>query len=102
MVGAGLAIAALGSAMAYITKSLSQVHWWQMLVGVACAIIAVMLPTSIVAFMKLRKRDLSAILEGAGWAINARMRLTRKLGVFFTNRPKYPAHARGLKRFRRR
>ncbi len=102
MIGAGLAIAALGSAMAYITKSLSQVHWWQVLVGVACAIIAVMLPTSIVAFMKLRKRDLSAILEGAGWAINARMRLTRKLGVFFTNRPKYPAHARGLKRFRRR
>lgn len=102
MVGAGLAIAALGSAMAYITKSLSQVHWWQVLVGVACAIIAVMLPTSIVAFMKLRKRDLSAILEGAGWAINARMRLTRKLGTFFTNRPKYPAHARGLKHFRRR
>ena len=49
-----------------------------------------MLPTAIVAILKLRRRDLSAILEGSGWAINARMRLTFKQAHVFTCRPLLP------------
>ncbi len=90
LMGASVALAALGSAFAYISKTLSGVAWYKILIGVAVAILAVMLPAAIVGIMKLRRRDLSAILEGSGWAINARMCLTMKQGRFFTQRPALP------------
>jgi len=91
LMGGGVALAALGSAVAYIGKTLSNVqNYATILIVIGVAILAVVLPTTIVAMVKLRRRDLSAILEGAGWAINARMRLTRRQGRFFTQRPRLP------------
>ena len=86
--GGGIAIAALGSAMAFITKTLSEVAWHTILFTILGAVLAVLLPTFISAFIKLKKRDLTAILEASGWAVNVRMNLTFKLGHFFTIRPK--------------
>ena len=90
LLGAGVAVAALGSALAYTTEKLTKLHWWEICIGVGGAVFAVLLPTIIVAWMKLRKRDLSAILEASGWAINARMRLTRKMGRAFTRHSRPP------------
>lgn len=90
LMGASVALAALGSAFAYVSKTLSGVAWYKIVIGIAVAILAVMLPAAIVGIMKLRRRDLSAILEGSGWAINARMRLTMKQGRFFTHSPALP------------
>jgi hypothetical protein len=98
LMGAGVATAALGSATAYIAKTLAETSWLAILTGVLGAVLLVLIPTGIIAFFKLRRRDLSAILEGSGWAINARMRLTSKQGRFFTQHPKYPAGAKGVGR----
>jgi len=99
LMGAGVAIAALGSALAYITKTLADTSWVAIVIGVLAAVLLVLLPASIVAVLKLRKRDLSAILEGSGWGVNARMRLTWKMARFFSARPPYPKGANGLRRF---
>jgi len=99
MMGGGVALAALGSAAAYITKTLSEINPWAILFGVFGALALVFLPLSVVAYMKLKKRDLSAILEGSGWGINARMRLTHTQGLFFTQRPGYPRGAKGVPSF---
>jgi len=96
--GGGIAIAAIGSSLAFITKTLAGLKWYAILAGVVGALAAVILPTIIVAWLKLRSRDLSAILEGAGWAINLRMRLTRRQSRFFTERPRYPAGSLGIRR----
>jgi hypothetical protein len=94
----GVAIAAMGSALAYVTETLSQLSRWQIASGVGGAIAAVIIPTIVLALLKLRSRDLSAILEGSGWAINARMRLTYRQSYYLTERPPYPTTARGLGR----
>jgi hypothetical protein len=99
LMGLSVAGAAVGSALAYITKTLAETAPIAILIGVLAAVLVVLLPTSIVAFLKLRRRDLSAILEGSGWAVNARMRLTRRQSRFFTERPPYPRDARGVSRF---
>ena len=88
LMGAGVALAALGSALAYITQKLSETSWVAIVIAIGGAILAVLLPMVLVASLKLRKRDLSAVLEGSGWAINARMRLTRKQGRVFTQHPR--------------
>ncbi|MFH1731742.1 MAG: hypothetical protein ABIF82_08840 [Planctomycetota bacterium] len=98
LMGGSIAVAALGSAAAFITKTLAGLKWYTVIGGLVGAVLAVMVPISIVALMKLRRRDLSAILEGSGWAINARMRLTMSQARFFTRRPRYPVGAVGVYR----
>jgi hypothetical protein len=85
-----VAIAALGSAAAYISKIFMENGIIKPLGGLLAALVAVMIPVAIVALLKLIRRDLSSMLEGAGWAINARMRLTRQQADQFTNRPLVP------------
>jgi len=97
LMGVGVAGAALGSALAYVSKTLSEKPL-AIGIGVLAAVVLVILPTSIVAWLKLRRRDLSAILEGSGWGINARMRLTRRQSRYFTQRPLYPKGSRGVSR----
>ena len=94
LLGGGVAVAALLSAVAYVSKVVVE-NPLAILLGVAGAILVLMLPTTIRAFLKLRERDLSAILEGTGWAINARMRLTQRQALTFTARPPYPKGVRG-------
>jgi hypothetical protein len=97
LMGFGVAGAAIVSAVAYIAKTVSESPL-SVVIGLLIAVLLVVLPTSLVAWLKLRRRDLSAILEGSGWAVNARMRLTRKQSRYFTNRPWYPAGTRGVSR----
>jgi hypothetical protein len=97
LMGGGVAIAALGSSLAYITRTLANVSAYKILISVVVAILAVMAPLSLMAISKLRRRDLSSILEGAGWAINARMRLSMQQGMIFTQTPRYPTDAGGIR-----
>ena len=101
VMGGGVALAALGTAVVAIVKTLKGVAGYKIVIGVTLAILAVIMPVSLIAMLKLRRRDLSAILEGAGWAINARMRLTLRQGRLFTQQPKLPEGA-GIVRSRRR
>ena len=94
LLGGGIAIAALGSAFAYITSALSKVkiiHILVALLGIAAVII---IPSTLMGFFRLRRRDMSTILEASGWAINWRMRLTGRLGRLFTRILPLPKNAR--------
>ena len=89
LAGGGIAIAALGSSAAFITKTLSTLSWQGTLGGLSLAALAVILPTALFALFRLRRRDLSSLLEGSGWAINSRMWLTGPQARNFTYRPVY-------------
>lgn len=93
LMGGGIALAALLSAVTYVGKAVMEKPL-AILLGVLGAALVLMVPATIRAFLKLRRRDLSSILEGTGWAINARMRLTRRQALTFTTRPPYPKQAR--------
>lgn len=90
MVGGGVAIAALGSSFAYITKAMSQVKLLHVLTTIGLILLVVLLPSLIIGIIKLRKRDLSILFEASGCAINVRMKLTVNLGRIFTFIPPYP------------
>ena len=98
ILGGSVAIAVLGSSLAFIINTLAKLKWWEILIGIGSVILAVIIPISMVAILKLRKRDLSILLEASGWAINARIRLTHKLSKVFTYRPAYPKGSKGLRR----
>lgn len=91
LAGGGVALAAMGSSVAFITQTVAKLSPNVVLGAVLAVILAMVVPASISALSKLASRDLSAILEGSGWGVNARMKLTRRQARTFTHRPAYPA-----------
>ena len=61
MLGGGLAIAAIGSSFAYITKALSEVKPVQVLVALLGLAMVILLPSIFAGFAKIRKRDMSGL-----------------------------------------
>jgi hypothetical protein len=94
LLGGSIAIAALGSTFALMTNLLSKVEMHHILYALLGIALVVLVPGFVMGFLKLRRRDMSAILEASGWAINIRMKMTRSLGGLFTRRPCVPEDAR--------
>lgn len=94
VLGSGLSLAAVGSAFAYVTKTLKSVSWLHALIVVVVLLLIVLLPFAIRGIWLLRKRNIAMFLEAGGWAINAPMRLSRKLGLLFTHVPALPGKAK--------
>jgi len=94
MLGGGLAIAALGSSFAYITKALSGVKPGQVLIAVLGLAMVVLLPGIFAGFVKIRKRNMSGLLEAAAWAVNVHMRINTTMGRLFTHTPPLPKDVR--------
>jgi hypothetical protein len=101
LIGLSVSAAAIGSSFAFVTKTLTSLSHSQRLLGVLGALLLVGIPVTLLAVIKLRQQDLSALLEGCGWAVNARMRFTRSLRRQFTRRPRYPEGAVGAPNPRR-
>lgn len=90
LMSGSIGIAAIGSSVAFIAKSLQNVSLLTVL-GVILGIVLVFGgPGVVIALVKLCKRDLARFLEAAGCALNHKMRLTFKLGLFFTFTPLRP------------
>ncbi len=93
LVGLSVSAAAIGSSFAFITKTLSDLSPQQVLLGLLGAVLFVSAPVVLLAVIKLNRQDLSSMLEGCGWAVNARMRFDRRQRHQFTLRKEYPAGA---------
>ena len=96
-----IAIAALGSAFAFLAKSVGEMSWKTRLVSLVVLLAVVFGPIVLAGVLKLMRQDLGPIIEGCGWAVNKSMRLTRRLRRQFTLRMPYPKEADGTpcKRF---
>ena len=94
MLSGGIALAALGSSFAYITKTLQNVSPLKMLTVVAGLVTVIFAPIILVTMFKLRRRNLSAFLEACGWAVNGQMHLSPTMGLLFTHEPDAPREFR--------
>ena len=95
MVLAGsIAFAAVGSALAYVVSAISSITPLRLaasLAGLVCAVAAL---SAFLGWLKLRARDMGLLFEASGWAINPRMKITRRLGYVFTRTPDFPPGTR--------
>lgn len=102
LMGLGVAFAALSSAFAFICKTFASMSWLSIVVSVLCVLAVLLFPIILLAIIKLGRQDLSSLLEGNGWAINSRMRLTRGQRKSFSRCGYFPKHATGTPRRRMR
>ena len=94
LIGGSIAVAALGSAWAFIATTLARLSWTKITLAIAASAFIVLLPTVIVAFLKLRRRNLASLLEASEWAINEQLGVDARLSKLLTRSPKFPKGTR--------
>ena len=89
----GLAIGAIGTAIASIVTGLLRMAWWQLPFVIIGVMLLISGPSMLIAWLKLRKRHLGPILDANGWAVNARAKINIKFGRSLTEVAKLPEGA---------
>lgn len=90
----GLAAGAIATAIAATVSSFLKLAWWQMPLAIAGVMLLISGPSVIIAWFKLRQRNLGPILDANGWAVNARARLNIPFGASLTSIPRLPKGAK--------
>ncbi len=86
----GIAVGLVGSAIGGLISAISGIKPWIALLGVLVIFLAVSGPSVILAWFKLRARDLAPVLNACGWAVNTRIRVTMRLGRVLTQEAALP------------
>lgn len=80
----GLALGALGTAAAAIITGFLGLSWWQMPLALLGVILIISGPSMLIAWFKLRARNLGPLLDANGWAVNSRARINLPFGRTLT------------------
>ncbi len=81
----GLAIGAIGTALAAMVAGLFNLAWWQFPLVALGVLLAVSGPSMLLAWLKLRQRNLAPLLDANGWAVNTRARINLPFGTALTD-----------------
>lgn len=88
-----LALGALGTALASVVGGFLGLVWWKMPLAIVGLLLVVSGPSMILAWLKLRNRNLAPLLDANGWAINARAAVNIAFGKTLTQLAEIPAGA---------
>lgn len=80
----GIGIGMVGAAAASLMAALSRMTPLQIAISVVALVFVVSLPSVVLTWFKLRRRDLGAILNACGWAVNRPMYFSMKRARDFT------------------
>ena len=85
----GLAIGSIGTFLTSLLSEVKEMHAWALLI-VPAILIVVSGPSMLLAWMKLRKRNLAPLLNANGWAINADAIISVLFGNTLTEQAQFP------------
>ncbi len=80
----GLVLTTLLAALGGIFGKLLGLTWWQIPLALLGIVLAISAPSMLIAYLKLRKRNLGPILDANGWAVNARAKINVPFGGSLT------------------
>lgn len=89
----GLALGAIGTMGVALVGGLFSLAWWQIPLAVIGVMLLISGPAVVLAWLKLRSRNLGPILDANGWAINARARINIPFGTSLTQLAQLPENS---------
>ena len=89
----GLAIGAIGTAIASVLTGFMGLVWWQMPLALVGLLLVISGPSMVIAYMKLRSRTLAPILDANGWAVNTEATINIPFGASLTSLAALPPGA---------
>jgi hypothetical protein len=92
--GIGVAVGSIATFLGVILTKFMDLPTWKMPLIVVAILLAISLPSMVIAWLKLRQRTLGPILEGNGWAVNGRVAINIPFGSALTDVAALPPGAR--------
>lgn len=89
----GLAIGAIGTAIVSVLTGFLKLNWWQMPLALLGVMLLISGPSMIIAWFKLRQRNLGRLLDANGWAVNTRAKINIPFGASLTGLATLPPGA---------
>lgn len=86
----GMALGMIGSALASLAAGFSHLAWWKDILVIVVILLIISGPSMIMAWMKLRKRNIAPLLNANGWAVNASSTISIPFGATLTDAAKFP------------
>ena len=86
----GMAVGMIGSALVSIFKGLSALAWWKLILVFVAIMLVVSGPAMVLAWLKLRRRNIAPLLNANGWAVNAASKISIPFGETLTDTAKFP------------
>ena len=86
----GMAFGMIGSALASLVKGFVALSWWQVILAFVGILLVISGPAMVLAWMKLRKRNIAPLLNANGWAVNASAKISIAFGETLTDIAKFP------------
>jgi hypothetical protein len=90
----GLALGAVGTALTALVGGLLAMPLWKLPLVVAGVLLFISGPSMMLAWFKLRRRNLAPLLDANGWAVNIRARLNIPFGTSLTAVARLPEGTR--------
>lgn len=86
----GMALGYIGSFLVSLATGFMALTWWQMPLSLLAVMLLISGPSMFLAWRKLRKRNLSPVLNANGWAINANVAINPRFGETLTSQAQLP------------
>ncbi len=89
----GVAIGGITTMFGMVVNAVFGLGYW-LPVGIIGVLLAISLPSVFISWLKLRMRNLAPILDGNGWAVNAKAALSMAFGSHLTRMARLPKDAK--------
>lgn len=86
----GMALGMIGTALVSLAKGFVALTWWQGILVVVAILLLISGPSMIMAWLKLRRRNIAPILNANGWAVNASSIVNIGFGATLTDTAHFP------------
>ena len=86
----GMALGMLGSALVTIFQGLNNLEWWKLILVFVAILLVISGPAMVMAWLKLRRRNIAPLLNANGWAVNAASKISIPFGETLTDIAKFP------------
>lgn len=86
----GMALGFIGSFIVSAVTGFLELKWWGMILAVVAIMLLISGPSMLLAYLKLRRRNLAPVLNANGWAVNAHAFVNITFGATLTSLAKFP------------
>ena len=94
----GMALGMIGTMLVSVAHGMKGFTWWKYLIIFVCILLVISGPSMIMAWMKLRRRNLAPVLNANGWAVNSDAIISVLFGRTLTEQVKFPITQDPLKK----
>jgi hypothetical protein len=85
-----MALGMIGTAVVSLAKGIVALKWWQLIIVFVGILLLISGPAMVMAWMKLRRRNIAPLLNANGWAVNAASKISIPFGETLTDIAKFP------------